>query len=121
MVVSIPQWLKPLLRASSAAQRRRARAVLAGRSWDDMRPALFGAITADPSAAMPVLASLRAEAAAAGDASTAARLRLFEGYAIHRAGRLTEALAAYDAAAKGLLRVGLKDEATRASIARVDA
>jgi tetratricopeptide (TPR) repeat protein len=86
-----------------------------------VRQGLLLAVVSDPQSARPALAALRDVAASTGDRATGARLWLLEGQAIHRSGRLSEALAAYDAAARGLSAAGLVDEAIAASVARVDA
>lgn len=117
---AVPLWLKPLLRAAPGARSRCARGLLA-RPWADVRAGLWVALLADPAAARPAVVALRDAAGRAGDATTVARLDLLEGQAVHRVGRVADALAAYDRAQRGLEAAGLPDEAIAAAVARVDA
>jgi hypothetical protein len=81
---------------------------------------LAAAFQASPTATLEALGALRA-AAPAGDPATRGRLRLYEGYAVHRAGRPADAAVAYADAARTLRAARLPDEASSASLARVDA
>src|SRR5688572_24266025 len=120
-MATVPTWLSPLLRARARSRRPQARRVLASHPWDQVRRGLWTAMLDDPSAARPALAALREAADAGGDRATGARLHLLEGQAIHRSGRLDEALAAYDDATRRLAAAGLPEEAKASEVARVDA
>ena len=120
--VLVPRWLTPLLRAAPRARPPRARAILdAARPWDEVRRGLASAVLVDPAAARPALVALQTAAARRHDPATGARLRMLEGRAIHRAGRIDEALAAYAEAEKALRAAGLLDEALSVGVSRIDA
>ena len=119
---SVPPWLRPLLRAAARDRRRIARTVLDRRlPWDELRPALAAATSADPAGAEAGLAALAAEAGRVGDGATAGRVGAFHAYAAHRAGRIQTALDAYVHAEDLLRRAGLLEEALSLGTTRIDA
>ncbi|MBL9089445.1 MAG: CHAT domain-containing protein [Planctomycetia bacterium] len=119
---AVPDWLRPVLDARAVpARRRAARAAWATeRPWAELQAGLGAAFRASPTATLDAIRALRA-AAPAGDRAVRGRLRLYEGYAVHRAGRPADAASAYADAARDLRAARLPDEATNAALARVDA
>src|SRR5947207_8327320 len=119
---ALPAWIRPLLAADRGSRPRRARALLSSpRSWDDVRGALATAVRVEPARAAAAITALRTESATGRDAPRTARLRVLEARAVHRSGRLDDALVAYADAERLLRREGLGAEAVALSVARVDA
>ncbi|MCC7139268.1 MAG: CHAT domain-containing protein [Planctomycetes bacterium] len=114
--------LGPLLAARAAGRRAAARRVLASAPpWEELRRTLAGAVVADPATALPALESLAAVAQDGGDRALAGRLAAYAGHAVHRAGRLDDAVAAYARAERDLRGAGLPAEALATAVVRVDA
>ncbi len=115
-------WLATVGRVEGVARRRASRAALdAARPWAEWRPALGSALSQDPGVAAAAISALAVEAAARPDRALHARLLLFEAYAVHRAGRMNEAIRLYVRAERLFERMGSRMEAATTAIARVDA
>ena len=115
---AVPPWLKPLLRAAPGARAGQARRLLADRPWDELRRALALALREDPAGVRAPLAALRD---ASDDRATRARLAFLEGQAVHRCGRLADALRLYRGAARDLKATRYPAEAAAVGVAEVDA
>lgn len=115
---AVPLWLKPLLRAAPGARAGQARRLLADRPWDELRRGLALALREDPAGVRAPLAALRD---ASDDRAMRARLAFLEGQAVHRCGRLADALRLYRGAARDLKATRYPAEAAAVGVAEVDA
>ena len=122
MTASTSTLLATVRRLTGEPRRRASRAALdAARPWEEWRPALGTALAQDPHGAQPAISALAEEAGRRSDLRLHARLRLFEAYAAHRAGRMDDAIRLYGRAERLFAKTGSAMEAATTAIARVDA